>query len=327
MEDLNDIKELLKSEVTIDYLCNELEIEELKVYSLISKLKLEGYNIVSQRQGDTITFINMGVKLLTGKNTYKIDMNFKNNVKVLVVSDTRFGSVFAQPTILSDAYDKAYKYGCDFALHAGNITEGIYSKSSPYYGDLYVNYSEGQVNLVKEQYPFIEDFKTYFIAGQRDLTHKKAKDGIDIGKSISKVRNDLMFLGDSRSSIGLFNSKILLFTPIMKFKQPYQISYKLQNKIKSIRSEDKCDILLMGGLTNLDHINTRNIDGYQIPGMVSTTTKMENDDIQNIIGYWILDMYFDNKGNLVESNPLYSVYYENVQNDVYPKVLKIGGNK
>lgn len=327
MENIEEFKKFIEKEKTLKEICEKFNIDELTACSVISKLKLDGNNIISQKNGDTILYINMGIKLLNGKNTYKIDMDKSKNVKVLVVSDTRFGSLFSQPTILSDAYEKAYKYGCKFALHAGNMTEGLYSKSSPYYGDLFINYSSGQVDSAVKDYPYIENFNTYFIGGQRDITHKKGKEGVDVCRAISQERSDLIYLGDSRCSIGLFNSKILLFSPIMKFKQPYQISYKLQNKIKSIRSEDKCDILLMGGLTNLDHVNQRNIDSYQIPGMVAATTKMENDDVQPVIGYWILDLYFDDKGNLIKTIPLYSVYYNDIHNDIHPKILKIGEMK
>ena len=86
-----------------------------------------------------------------------------------------------------------------------------------------------------------------FITGLLDDKKK-----ISVGKRIAEAREDMVYLGNISANVTIddVNMKIIS-SPI---QQTYTVSYRPQQFAKCFRSEDKPDILLLGGLNQLDHI-------------------------------------------------------------------------
>ena len=68
---------------------------------------------------------NFGHEQLINDLSYNIVDN-SEQLRIMLISDTRFGSVYQQTTILNDMYLKAKDMGVKYVFLTGNVVEGVY---------------------------------------------------------------------------------------------------------------------------------------------------------------------------------------------------------
>jgi predicted phosphodiesterase len=322
---IEEFKEFIKKERTVAQLQKEFDMSEYEIMGHIYNLKKAGVNIIDVKKDDAISIINLGDRKLNNDNSYNFDIGNLSNVKIAVISDTRLCSKFQQLSILNDVYLKAQEDDIHHVLHCGDISEGLYTSKSQYYDSIFEYDTFQQANYIVNNYPSIEGINTYFITGNQDNTHIK-KNGVDIGKIISSEREDLIYLGTNRCTLGIKNLNILMQHPNSKIA--YTVSYKPQQFISSMRSEDKADILLHGHWLQAEKMPFRGVEEFSVPGLVATTPRMKDEGIQNTTGAWFLNIYFTPKGELDKVVPKFIPYYVTDKNDyLKAKVLKLGGKR
>ena len=105
----------LAQECIIEDLCRSYNITKDDMFLLIHELKNRGYNVVTKNtnahletegiilpETSNITLVrNFGHESLTDDLNYEITDN-DENVKIMLISDTRFGSIYQQTTILNN---------------------------------------------------------------------------------------------------------------------------------------------------------------------------------------------------------------------------------
>ena len=315
------VLDYLKKETSINSIAQNLNTSTYEISGIIKELKDEGYNILyAVKNGEEIA-INLGNESLRKKSFIEIPV--EGEFKFLALSDTRIGSFYQQMTILNEIYLNAYKEGALFALHLGDITEGVHSNN--YLKDtIFAHDANSQKEYVVENYPFIEDFKTFFITGEHDETHMKAENA-NIGKLISNERKDLIYLGQRRAIIKAGKTNILMRHP--KGKVAYTMSYKSRRHINAMRSEDKVNIVLNGHWCYMDEYVLRKINQFSIPSVVANTPEMEFLDTPNTIGAYIITVKLDEKGNFKKTTYRRICYYNTIKEDYRRiKPLKIEKN-
>lgn len=326
--DIKKFKEYTRRQRTCNDVCNKFGLNIFEFSIIIARLREAGINIIVSGVGDDATILNLDERNLNGDNLYTIDIENSNEFKALLISDTRFGSKYQQLSRVNDAYEQAYKNGYRHVIHLGDITEGLYSMKSPYYQTLFANTTEEQVDYVVEHYPYIEGMTTYFITGDQDITHTAAN-GIDIGRAISRNREDMVYLGNMRCSLNVRNTKILVqHLKIGAFDRAKTISLKPQDFIASMRSEEKVDIILDGHLLVNQQITEREMEEISVPSLVATTPRIRSNAIAHNVGYVLLNVKMNNYGKFLEKEATYAPYYQTDKEDyTSAKVLKIGGKK
>lgn len=325
MEVEERIKELTKREISLTEICIELRMNAYEVLAIVSNLRDKGINITTQKKDDDIYMFNRGEKRLDSVDIYQFHTDSQNKFKFIAVSDTRFGSVDEQLSILNDIYMKGYELGYDNAILCGNISEGIYSVTNPYAEGNFLSDTLTQVDYIIENYPYIEGMKTYFITGPRDERHL-SKNKINIGKRISEKRDDMIYLGDISHSVMIDKAKMLIFAP--KLAKTYTVSYRAQQQIDSFRSEDKPDILLYGGLLQMEKFTYRNVQCITVPSVCRTTKEMNDKRYSNTVGAWYITVETDRYGNISKLSAIDSVYYKTRSDDYKKaKVLRIKNKK
>ena len=206
-------------------------------------------------------------------------------------------------------------------IHCGNLTEGLFSISDIYADTVFLDGTLRQVDYIIRKYPRIEGMKTYFITGVKDEKHLKSNK-IDIGKRISDSRDDMIFLGYNSCMLNIDNTSMLLLNS--KLGKTYTVSYRAQQQIDSFRSEDKPDVLLYGGLLQMEKFNYRHVNCISVPSVCGTTKEMNDKRYSNTIGAWYITIRTDNKGNFKSISAMDSVYYSTNKNDYQKsKVLKL----
>ncbi len=318
---LNQLTNLTKKEVSLSVLCEALELNEYEVLALIRQLRLDGINILTQIRDDDIYMFNHGERELEEENTYKFHTDENNEFKFVAISDTRFGSKYQQLSILNDIYTKAYDLGYKNVILCGNISEGLYPLTNIYSESNFLDDTLTQIDYIAQSYPYIEGMKTYFITGIKDEKHLK-NNKINIGKRISDIRGDMVYLGYSSCNISIDKANMLVSNS--KLAKTYTLSYRAQQQVDSFRSEDKPDILLYGGLLQMEKFTYRNVKCVSVPSVCATTKEMNDKRYSNTIGAWYVTVKTDKYGRLEKLNAIDSVYYKTNKDDYKKsKILKL----
>ena len=274
-----------------------------------------------KKKDDDIYLFNHGERELSKDNRYQFYTDENNEFKFVAISDTRFGSKYQQLTILNDIYLKAYEMGYRNVILCGNISEGLFSVTNTYSDTNFLADTLEQVDYITQYYPYVDGMKTYFITGIKDEKHLK-NNKINIGKRISDLREDMIYLGHNSCNIEIDKANMLVFSP--KLEKTYTVSYRPQQQVDSFRSEDKPDILLYGGLLQMEKMTYRSVKCISVPSVCATTKEMSDKRYANTVGAWYITVTTDKYGNLLNVRAIDSVYYKTNKDDYTKrKVLKL----
>ena len=324
-DELNEQEEkllsLLDREKSLTSVCSNLNLNKYEVLGLVSHIRENGQNIIVKRLDDDIYLINHGEREIRDKNTFSVNTDLNNEFKFVAFSDTRLGSKSEQLSILNDIYRKAHDMGYDNAILCGNISAGLYPITDIYAETNFIDDTYTQIEYIANNYPYVEGMKTYFITGKVDDTHLK-KNKVNIGKRLSQIRDDMIYLGDNSCDMLIDNTRMQILCS--KLGKTYTVSYRTQQQVDSFRSEDKPDILLHGGLLQMEKFTDRSVKTISVPSVVATTKEMNDKRYSNTIGAWFVTVKTDKKGNLVSVRAMNSPYYVTKKDDYHnAKPLKL----
>lgn len=315
------IKNLTEKEISLSSVSSILNLSEFEVLGLLRELRQEGTNIGIQKKDDDIYLFNHGERENNKDNRYQFYTDEANEFKFVAIADTRLGSKYQQLTILNDIYLKAYEMGYRNVILCGNISEGLFPVTDAYSDTNFLADTMAQVDYITQYYPFVEGMKTFFITGKKDEKHLK-NNKINIGRRISEVREDMVYLGHISCNVSIDKANMLVFSP--KLEKTYTVSYRPQQQINSFRSEDKPDILLYGGLLQMEKMSYRSVTCISVPTVCATTKEMSDKRHANTVGAWYITITTDKYGNLMNVRAIDSVYYRTNKDDYTKrKVLKI----
>ncbi|MEE3343793.1 MAG: metallophosphoesterase [Bacilli bacterium] len=341
--------ETLAHECIVEDLATSYNISKEDVFVLIHELKKRGNNVVTlnttanKQMDPSLPEENVQVTLVRNFGHQKLvdDMNYTivdndEQIKMMLISDTRFGSIYEQISHLNNLFIQAKKLGCKYVFLTGDVVEGIYTGVKRIYNStLHKNGVIDQAEYVAQMFPRVEGITTYFITGEHDLSFLKTKEKIDIGTIIDKKREDMIYLGPKRRKITITkddpkSGEISIYLQHSQGTVPYTVSYKPQRKIASLRNEDKTDCLITSHYGACDCFLRRGVRSFQVPTMVATTDEMKdaNTPVYNTVGGWIVTLNRDNKGRLINTSQLWIPYYNTIEDDYRTaKALYLNGNK
>lgn len=311
---------ILNTEKLVSDLSEEFEVDERTILGMIGLLKQKGLNIYKEKTKDDILVTSFGDGKLGSKSLYEINDDNKKT-KILVISDTWYGSVFSQPSIVNQVYRIAAKSGCSMAFHLGDISVGRYPKDDEEgRASIFAHGFVAQGEVVVNSYPIVEGMNTYFITGEHD--HKLLKDeGIDIGNYISDSRKDMIYLGPNRRDILLKPTKWKKGIKIRLYHQEgtgtYQISYKSDQYVRALRSENKADIIFQGHSLVQDEYKRRDMFVFQVPGLLGTAPEIAKNKKykHNTVGAWIITINKDKSYHIERIIRGKLPFYETYEND------------
>ena len=135
----------------------------------------------------------------------------------------------------------------------------------------------------------------------------------------------MIYLGHTSCTVEIDRANMLVFSP--KLEKTYTVSYRPQQQIDSFRSEDKPDILLYGGLLQMEKMTYRSVKCISVPSVCATTKEMSDKRYSNTVGAWYVTVTTDKYGNLLYVRAIDSVYYKTNKDDYTKrKVLKMARN-
>jgi len=288
----------------------------------VSEVETLGYIALIEQEGILqVKKINLG-----GSIQYAIDTRLKQEkleyehavgeVKTktfMVVSDSHMGSVNEQTSFVHYLYDLAQERGIDTVYHCGDISEGFKRSRPAHIFSLHAISFDEQLEHIVKVYPKRQGITTYFITGNHDHFHIE-NGGANIGKGISALRPDMIYLGINTAVIKLSEQcKMELFHP--QDGSSYATSYAGQKYLDSLSGGDKPNILFVGHHHKSIYFQYRNVHYFEVPATHSHSDWEKGKRIQNTSGAWIVTVDFDEEGTVTRIVPESIIQYKHIKND------------
>ena len=318
---VQDLLELIKKEKNISTVAKSLDISEFEVLGLVHTLIKDGYNIIVKQYDDGFHLLNQGDLVDKEVSTYSFETDESNEFKFVAIADTRLGSKSQQLAILNDIYRKAQEMGIHNVILCGNISAGL--KPITDTETNFIDDSQAQIDYIVANYPKYEGITTYFISGKLDDKHISANN-INIGKRIAEQRPDMIYLGEDICDISIDRAKMQVMNS--KLNKTYTSSYRTQQTIDAYRSEDKPDILIYGGLLQMEKFNHRGVKCISVPSVCATDKEMKTKRYANTIGAWYVTVKTNEKGLLESVNAIDSPYYVSNKEDYKGTTIKVSSS-
>ena len=303
-EIIERLLELTKKEKHISQLSEVLKLTDFELLGLAHDLINSGVNIIVKQYDDGFHILNQGDIIDHDVSTYKFETDDNNEFKFVAISDVRLGSKSQQLDILNDIYRKAQEMGIPNVILCGNISAGL--KPMIDTDSNFVFDTQEQINYIVNNYPKYEGITTYFISGKLDNKHITKKN-INLGKRVADLRDDIVYLGEDICDVTIDKVKMQVMSA--QLSKTYTASYRTQQTLDAYRSEDKPDILLYGGLLQMEKYNYRNVNCISVPSVCATDKEMKTKRYANTIGAWYITVKTNEKGLLNKINALNSPYY------------------
>jgi len=303
-ETIDQLLDLIKKERHINLVSSTLNLTDFEVLGLVHDLIESGINIIVKQYDDGFHLLNQGDIIDRDVSTYSFETDDSNEFKFVAIADTRLGSKSQQLAILNDIYRKAQSLGIKNVILCGNISAGL--KPITDTESNFIVDTQAQIDYIVNNYPKYEGVKTYFISGKIDDKHISTKK-INIGKRIAAERPDMIYLGEDICDISIDRIKMQVMNS--KLSKTYTASYRTQQTLDAYRSEDKPDILLYGGLLQMEKYTYRDVNCISVPSVCATDKEMKTRRYSNTIGAWYITVKANEKGLLQSVNAINSPYY------------------
>jgi len=299
---LDKIYKVIKKEERFNDLKNRLNFSDTELFGIIDML---------QQYGREIEIVDINNELVVRK-TFQKRKNYEvkprkeelTKKEFLVISDTHYGSIWCQPSMVNTAVYEAYNRGIEDVFHVGDITDGDYSRIRPNHVHEVFSYgATGQMEYVVKNLPKYKGIKYHAIAGSHDQTHQ-FNYGMILGEEVAKRRPDFEYLGQDRAYYYFDNCKMEIFHPGGGTSRI--LSSKPQNGIDQIPSNTKPKISLRGHYHKIYIGSIRNIITLLCGCNVDQSSFMMKNEIPNLMCNYFVSIWYDKNGDIqyFEVNPM-----------------------
>ncbi len=312
---------IMRKEEAFDSLKERLGANDNELYGIIKILK---------QLGKDINVVNVNGELVVRKESTKRNKEqIKPRMEELhkktfgIVSDTHYGSIYSQPSMVNTFVHECYNRGITDIFHVGDICDGDYSRIRPIHNsEVFLYGATGQLEYVVKTLPKYQGIKWYGICGSHDQTHF-FNYGMDFGKELEKRRDDFTYLGQDRAYFHYDNCTIELFHPGGGTSRI--LSTKPQNLQDQLPSDRRIDLSLWGHYHKNYYMCYNNRHTILVPCNVAQSSFMMKNGLPNLMGDYIVTIYYDDNGYIHYIIPEAMVFTEeDVRNRDYenPRIIR-----
>ena len=300
---LDKLYRLMRKEEEFNSLKNRLNMTDNELFGLIEML---------QEYGRNVEIVDIDNTLVVRKYTQRRHhVEEKPNKEELtkksfgVVSDTHYGSIWSQPSMVNTFAYEAYNRGITDMFHIGDISDGDYHTVRPnHVNEVFIYGPTGNVDYVAKTLPKYPGMKWRVICGSHDQSHSFNYGPFDFGKELEKRRKDVEYLGQDRAYFNYDNCVIELFHPGGGTSRI--LSTKPQNGIDQMPSKTKPNLSLRGHYHKVYYMLYRNIHLLLCPCNVDQSAFMMKKEIPNLMGDYFVTIWYDENGDIqyIETEPM-----------------------
>lgn len=291
---LDKIYKRIKKEESFSSLKNRLEMSDTELYGIIDML---------QHYGREIEVVDINNELVVRKTFQKRKHNVVKPPKEELycdtfgfVSDTHYGSIWCQPSMVNTFVYEGYQRGITDFYHIGDISDGDYSRIRPnHIHEVFLYGATGQLMYTAEHLPKYPGVKWKMICGSHDQTHM-FNYGMDFGAELARLRSDVTYLGQDRAFTSIRNCKVELFHPGGGCDRI--VSTKPQNGIDQQSSNYKVNMSARGHYHKAYIMDYRNILTLLCGCNVDTSSFMMKNEIPNLMCNYFVTIWQDDNGDI-----------------------------
>ena len=295
---------MMKKEEKFSDLKKRLEMSDNELYGIIDVL---------QRYGRPINICDINGELVVQKRFqkrrhYDIKPPKEELTKKTfgVVSDTHYGSIWSQPSMVNTFAYEAYNRGITDMFHIGDISDGDYHTIRPnYVNEVFLYGATAHGDYAAKTLPKYPGMMWRYICGSHDQSHQFNYGPFNFGEYLHQKRpNDTEYLGQDRGFFYYDNCKIELFHPGGGTCKT--LSTKPQNGIDQMESGTKPNLSLRGHYHKVYYMLYRNIHMLLCPCNVDQSSFMMKNEIPNLMGDYFVTIWYDDNGDIqyIETEPM-----------------------
>lgn len=290
---LDKIKYLVNKSRTVDDLVKTLDVEETELMEIIDSI---GAEICSCEYG--------GQKKVSMKNKNKqpfVVPYDKSCLKMLVYGDTHLSSSYDTVPDIEEAFEYAYKHDADLVIHCGDLAEGkLLDDDDP--NIIKHHKMEEQMQYIAEVLPHIRR-PHLLLGGNHDKMWNR--DGKDAMNYFCSLRDDIVFLGYQKRDIIIGPLKIHInhgdsMTQEVLEKGCMQASKNYVDRLKNPRP----DMFFRAHSHKAFYTRHNNTDIFQIPALVGKLPYFKYYPVDNVSGFWWIEVEMNNEEILDVSQKL-----------------------
>lgn len=300
MEDIlkNKLKYLVNKKKTLLEICETLELKDYEVIGLVELMKQDG-ELLDYVNGEIVKLR----KPIENFGVYSIPDN-THHLSLLMISDTHICNRADRIDILNYLYDKAESKGIKYVLHCGDVLDGIYVNRPQHIYELRCVGFDEHLDYVVNKYPHFSG-KTFFIGGNHMDTYFK-NGGSDMGKAISREREDLVYLNPDTADLKI--GKVGIHMHHGGGGRSYSLSYKLQRYVETLPQDKKIDIVMQGHFHNAMYMYYMGKHCFQVGALEDDTPFSRSMGFKNEKSCYWVDVEVDDKGNIYSIEPTLEVF-------------------
>ena len=295
MEDTlkNKLKYLVNKKKTLLEICETLELKDYEVIGLVELMKQDG-ELLDYVNGEIVKLR----KPIENFGVYEVPDN-THHLSLLMISDSHLANKADRIDILNYLYDKAENKGIKYVLHCGDVLDGIYVNRPQHIYELRCVGFDEHLDYVINKYPHFSG-KTFFIGGNHMDTYFK-NGGSDMGKAISREREDLVYLNPDTADLKI--GKVGIHMHHGGGGRSYSLSYKLQRYVETLPQDKKIDIVMQGHFHNAMYMYYMGKHCFQVGALEDDTPFSRSMGFKNEKSCYWVDIDFDDKGNIYKITP------------------------
>lgn len=238
----------------------------------------------------------------------KVSYNFDGKkIKIGVISDTHLGSKFTNVDRLYSAFDKFKSEKINFAVHCGDVFEGVSSRAGHVYELTHVGY-QAQLEHGQEVFDCKRwgNVPMYMIDGNHDRWYIQSA-GAMIVKELCAANRNLYFLGHDEGDIQI-NKKIKIKLWHGEDGSSYAFSYRIQKIVESFSGGEKPSILFCGHAHKSFYVFIRNVHCISAAAIQSQSKWMRSKRHASHGGFWIVEAITNAEGIVAFTQTWYPFY-------------------
>lgn len=231
----------------------------------------------------------------------------KDSFKFAAPSDTHWGHKNALSSYWDRACSLMDREKVDFALHPGDLSEGINRRRPGHIFELDAIGVSAQLDLAEERLK-LAPCPVRGISGNHDLW-AYATSGVDFGEELARRCPDRFdYLGQWEATVEVGGVTIMLWHG--EDGSSYATSYRTQKFVESLSGGEKPHVLLSGHAHKSIFHEYRNVMVLECATLCGQTRFMRGKKISAAVGLWIIEVWPSPDGGIQRFVPMWTPFFK-----------------
>ena len=261
-------------------------------------------NIEKNYSRTELLAISKGARILPGQPQVPV-INFNGErTRIGVMGDIHFGSKYCLYPLVNEAFKEFERKKVDIVCQVGDLCEGMSNRPGHIYELSHLGYHEQKKVAIK--YMKRCPAPLYMIDGNHDRWFIKSNGALIVPDVCDSIEH-ATFLGHDEGNLALGDTATLRLWH-GEDGSSYAVSYRIQKIVESLTGGTKPNIMFLGHVHKCTYLYDRHIHCYSAGAFQRQTAWMRGKRLSSHTGFWIVDIYVNDKGVSKTTGTWYPFY-------------------